>query len=61
MMIVCEFCYETPPSTKVLPIDWGIVLQSYVCPECQVKVKSCGGYEKVIGGAFATIPDPRNE
>ena len=55
---ICEFCYKTSDESK-LPKGWDFVWQSAVCPECQQKVATDGGYAVVKGGTYATIPDPR--
>ena len=56
---VCEFCFRTW-KRAVLPASWDFVWQSAVCPECQEKVRADGGYNIVIGGAYAgKKKDPR--
>lgn len=57
-MTICEFCYKRAPK-DTLNAGWDIVFQSFVCPECQLRVKNDGGYAIVKCGAYATRPDPR--
>lgn len=54
---ICELCFK--PANGDLPDSWDLVWQSAVCPDCQVKVASHGGYGKVVGGEFAYAKDPR--
>lgn len=50
-MITCELCYTTVP---YVTDGWDLILQSYVCPACLLKVKNRGlNVTKVIGGTFA--------
>jgi len=54
---ICEFCHRAVKGN--LPEDWDLVWQSAVCPECQKRVAKDGGYDVVVGGAYAMAPDPR--
>jgi protein gp37 len=56
--IICEFCHKIAYGMQ-MPPGWDLVLQSYVCPSCIVRVQQGGGYNVVKCGAYATAPDPR--
>lgn len=56
---VCEFCFKISKRNR-LPAKWDFILQSAVCPQCQRRVQSDGGYGVVKGGAYANGKrDPR--
>ena len=55
----CEYCYRQIPGSNNLPDDWITVWTSCICPECQKKIEKDGGINKVVGGAYAKITDPR--
>jgi len=56
---ICEYCYRQIPGSNNLPDDWITVWTSCICPECQKKIEKDGGINKVVGGAYAKITDPR--
>jgi hypothetical protein len=56
---VCEFCHAMSFEDR-LPDSWDWTYQSAVCPECRERVKADGGYAVVVGGAYASGPDPRS-